>query len=196
MELISRESAAAAGLSHFFTGNACRNGHIARRLVSTGSCFECDKSRMAKYVAGIPGVHSKRCAEWRANNKGRMAELRRAWVERNQVKHAEQTKRWHKDNPKSGLATQHKRRARKLNATPHWFGELDEFLVQEAASLRRERELATGISWHIDHMIPLLAKGACGLHCAANLQVIPAAMNNTKRNSMALTEPWEWLQWL
>lgn len=45
---------------------------------------------------------------------------------------------------------------------------------KEAAALCRDREAATGFAWHVDHMIPLQAKEACGLHCATNLQVIPA----------------------
>lgn len=86
-----------------------------------------------------------------------------------------------------------RRNAAKLNATPPWFGELDEFVMREAADLCRLRELATGFAWQVDHMVPLQAKLACGLHCASNLQVIPARLNAIKGNRMILDEPDAWL---
>ena len=116
----------------------------------------------------------ERCREWHLENKDR----RSAWL---------------KDNSERCVAYTHKRRARKLNATPSWYGELDEFVMREAADLCLLRELATGIAWQVDHMVPLQAKLACGLHCAANLQVIPAALNAGKRNKMIYMEPLEWL---
>lgn len=94
------------------------------------------------------------------------------------------------------LAAVHKRNAAKLNATPGWYGELDEFVTREAADLCRLRELATGVAWQVDHMVPLQAREACGLHCAANLQVIPARMNISKKNRMIFTEPFEWSGYL
>jgi hypothetical protein len=44
-------------------------------------------------------------------------------------------------------------------------------------------------------MIPLRAREACGLHVAANLQVIPASINQAKRNRLVLTRPGEWISW-
>lgn len=85
---------------------------------------------------------------------------------------------------------------RKKRAIPAWFGELDAFVWKEAislASLRRER---TGILWHVDHMIPLQAKEASGLHTWNNCQVIPAELNRSKSNKMILTEPEEWMRTL
>lgn len=87
-----------------------------------------------------------------------------------------------------------KRRAAKLHATPVWAGEFDDFTMIEAADLCRLRAAATGFVWDVDHMVPLQAREACGLHCAANLQVIPAALNRAKGNRMNLTEPGEWLR--
>lgn len=35
---------------------------------------------------------------------------------------------------------------------------------------------------HVDHIVPLQSNWVCGLHCEANLRVIPGAENESKRN--------------
>lgn len=78
--------------------------------------------------------------------------------------------------------------------TPGWFGELDEFVLQELKSLKVERRKATGIVWHIDHMIPLESRTASGLHCATNLQLAPGFLNIKKGRQLKMTQPDEWLK--
>lgn len=87
-----------------------------------------------------------------------------------------------------------KRRAEQRQAIPSWFNEFDEFAFQQAYELAALRQQETGIEWHVDHMIPLRARKCCGLHCADNIQVIPAVMNLEKNNKMQLTKPLEWLK--
>lgn len=60
--------------------------------------------------------------------------------------------------------------------------EFDLFVQQEAASLCLLREEVTGFKWHIDHIVPLNHKTACGLHNGFNLQVVPAVWNVKKGN--------------
>lgn len=61
--------------------------------------------------------------------------------------------------------------------------EFDGFVFQEAFRLRELRKEITGIDWHIDHIVPLNHKQACGLHNAYNFQVVPASWNVKKRHS-------------
>jgi len=42
---ITREKARLLGLSRYFTGVACSLGHIDDRLVSTGVCVECSRTK-------------------------------------------------------------------------------------------------------------------------------------------------------
>lgn len=42
---IKRAMAVNMGSTHYFTGKACKNGHIAKRLVSTRQCVECLSER-------------------------------------------------------------------------------------------------------------------------------------------------------
>lgn len=43
--LISKSEAKSAGLLRYFTGVACRYGHVEERRTSTGDCVECSKIR-------------------------------------------------------------------------------------------------------------------------------------------------------
>lgn len=71
----------------------------------------------------------------------------------------------------------HKRRARTVLAT-----ELDDFVYEEAVSLAVKRSVLTGFQWSVDHIIPLHHKDVCGLHVAANFQVVPSIWNSWKGN--------------
>lgn len=42
--ILRRQDAQALGLSKYFTGKACANGHRAERYTSSGQCVECAKS--------------------------------------------------------------------------------------------------------------------------------------------------------
>lgn len=98
------------------------------------------------------------------------------------------------NNPGYFVAKNSRRRRGIAERTPPWFSEFDELVISEAYRLAKEREKATGIKWHVDHMVPLFAEKACGLHCAKNLQVIPQTINNSKGNKMIYMEPMEWLE--
>lgn len=65
-------------------------------------------------------------------------------------------------------------------ATPKWANPL------KIAAIYRQRDRIseeTGIPHDVDHIIPLTHPRVCGLHCEANLRVIPASENRTKSNT-------------
>jgi hypothetical protein len=49
VEPISRELARERGLVHYFTGRACKRGHVAERYLSNGECVVCAKLRAARW---------------------------------------------------------------------------------------------------------------------------------------------------
>jgi hypothetical protein len=72
-----------------------------------------------------------------------------------------------------------RRRAQKLCATPAWANQDHILFFYEIAKLLSER---TGVPRHVDHIVPLRHRKVCGLHCAENLQVLPATTNLIKGN--------------
>lgn len=74
------------------------------------------------------------------------------------------------------------RRASILGKIPEWLsvGEMKkiEELYEKAAELTNK----TGVSHHVDHIIPLAGRNQTGLHVLANLQILTAKENLKKSN--------------
>lgn len=49
MEIISRKEAIAQGLSKYFTGQPCKNGHVAERYVHSRECIACRRGQVQRY---------------------------------------------------------------------------------------------------------------------------------------------------
>ncbi len=60
MEILSRDDAYAAGKTRYFTGEVCRNGHLAERYVTQGACVDCLK----KFRKFAPNAYTKRLVPW------------------------------------------------------------------------------------------------------------------------------------
>jgi hypothetical protein len=189
----NRKQAQDLGLKTYFTGKPCKRGGVAERRLN-GDCL-CDaclvftRQLKAKWSTDNPEKNKA----WREAHPEKMAEYKQAWQEKNKDKYEQNLKIWKKDNPEKVLTYVHQRIAAKIKRTPKWYGEFDAFVMHEALLLSSRRNATTGIKWHMDHMIPLRSKTASGFHCAANIQVIPEALNVRKRNTMTFTKPHEWV---
>jgi hypothetical protein len=177
--VVTRDEARKGRLVRYYTGEPCIHGHLAERLTRDGFCTQCKRIRRAAYTAERSAEeNAKRAAYYQANRAAELARKARYNIEQRALR----------------TATENMRRARKLQAVPPWFGELDELVMDEASDLAFLRWEQTGIDWHVDHMIPLQAKKASGLHVAANIQVIPQKLNSRKLNRMVLTQPGDWIR--
>jgi len=74
------------------------------------------------------------------------------------------------------------RRARMLLASPPWLSDKDKRDIREKYNLAKRKERQDSVKYHVDHIIPLMGRGVCGLHVPWNLQVIPATDNVKKSN--------------
>lgn len=183
----SRAKAKATGSTYYYTGKPCKYQHIAKRLTSSGECSECFKVR-DKARSASPAAKERRRAYYK-DYQVRKAEAIREYRKTRRPKHImteEQLQRKVRHNARY--------RAARTQSIPSWYDEWDEFVMLEAIALAAEGAKCTGIAWHVDHMIPLKAKEVCGLHCAGNIQVIPATLNTHKCNRLLFTEPLEWLK--
>lgn len=220
MEKISKVEAQKLGLKRFFTGDACVNGHLSARYVANGQCIDCrarnyDPVKMQAYNKAYRLERQDEIRQYDNERHRQKADAKRAkkikYLEDNRLqiqaenlardavrrrKARERVKEWRKQNPGKKQAQHAKRRSIKHSALPNWFDELDVFVWEAAADLAILRREATGIDWHLDHMIPLSAKKACGLHAWNNCQVIPQKLNNWKHSKFILTEPLEWLKYI
>lgn len=106
----------------------------------------------------------KNAAKWKANNKDKNKEIQRQWSLRN------------KDYCNAKGA---QRYAMEKSAIPSW---ANSKRIVEIYREAKEKETSTGERWHVDHIVPILGKTVCGLHVENNLQVIPAAVNQSKGN--------------
>ncbi len=112
--------------------------------------------------------------------KQRRDASRKKWAEANPEADAAAKKRWADANKHVGIETVRRRQAKKRNATPLW---ADVQAMQEI--YRKARELsASGVPHEVDHIIPITHPLVCGLHCEANLQVLPMSANRRKSNKI------------
>lgn len=124
--------------------------------------------------------------EKRAYQRQHYASNKQAALENNKnfhLKNPDYYKKFREANPAKVNAKESKRRAAKLQRTPAWLDEEDYWLIEQAYELAALRTKLFGFSWHVDHIIPLQAKLASGLHVPTNLQVIPWIENVTKQNT-------------
>lgn len=102
-------------------------------------------------------------------------------------KAAAYNKKWYNNGGKAVILRQtHKRNADKKRASG-LYTEYDDLVFLTMLQHAKDLEALTGVVHHLDHIVPLAHKKACGLHTTANWQVVPALWNLKKNNkSMAV----------
>jgi hypothetical protein len=165
VELQTRKEAISQGNKHFFTGRPCHRGHIAKRYVIGGHCFQCNSE------APVHKNHNLYVKRWKNQNVEKVKLDIVAYQSRPEVK-AQRAKR------------QKAREAQKRNAEYRWNPELHDLVMEEAYLLAQLRKIATGVVHHVDHIVPLQGRMVCGLHVWNNVRVIPMLDNISKGNKL------------
>lgn len=136
-----------------------------------------------KMAQGVRGMCKLCCKAdvilWQKNNSKRVSDKTAKWGKAHRDVTRAAARRYTKNNLPKFAARNARRKAMKRQATPAW---ANKFFIEEIYDLAKRRTKATGIEWHVDHIVPLKHHLVQGLHCEANLQVIPAAQNNAKGN--------------
>jgi hypothetical protein len=144
------------------------------------SIDEYHKTKSCKYgvKAECKFCTAERRKEHYLANREANIEQARAYSQANKEAVAERKKAYRKANPHIINAIRAKRRATKQQATPAW---------ADLEAIKEMYQLAvifnsTGINLQVDHIVPLQSDRVCGLHCEANLQLLPASDNMKKGN--------------
>ena len=164
MEVIKRSTAKAEGLSHYFTGKPCKNGHLEIRLVTNGTCIRCNADAQLRYKLDKKDLMRQKFRSWRIENLEYDKDRKAHWRKTKPHKNAEKSRRYE---------------ATKRGAIPSW---ADNFVIEgmyELASVFRR----IGLNIHVDHIVPLKGKTVCGLHTHDNLQLLTGSENSRKFNS-------------
>ena len=142
-------------------------------------CCQCHRERNSTWAKENRKRLSAKAQAWRDENleKARGANVRHKRV--NKVALYEKHIEWVKNNRDKRRATYAARKSAKLQATPKWADRTAiAAIYRRAVAIERE----TGKRMHVDHIVPLQHPLVCGLHCEANLQILPGAENESKRN--------------
>lgn len=157
----------------------------AKRGTYEARCKDCFKRRVNEYAeANRERVREgNRVAgeKFRSANREFERQRLREHARANKGKYAANGREWRQANPGLNAAKEARRRAAKAKATPVWADTAAiKLIYEEAARLSKE----TGVQMHVDHIIPLKSDVVCGLHCEANLRVVPAVVNLSKSNRL------------
>jgi hypothetical protein len=120
-----------------------------------------------------------RIKAWAARNRERRAETTRKWRARHPERAKEVSRRWQENNPHKLREQWRRKGAVTKQAIPQWADLHAMHAIYLEAS---RRSTATGVPHNVDHIVPLRSPLVCGLHCEANLQILPCSENFSKGN--------------
>lgn len=194
---MKRREAKALGLPKYNTGKPCRRGHLSERYTKNSHCVECaiqkstvwrktnpelNRKSWRKWFESNRDAHAIRVKRWQDENKAKVAADHKKWQLANPDKVREKSKRWRQRHPEKYTALAVASVARRAKRVPKWLTQEDKWLITQFYDVAKLRTKATGVTWEVDHVIPLRGRSVSGLHVPANLQVILKSENRAKRN--------------
>lgn len=118
---------------------------------------------------------------WTEKNAANIRGSREAYKTKDRARHLKQKSEYAKRHSATYRAYGANYRAVKLNATVP-YDEFNDIAILEIYDLCRLRTKALGITFHVDHIVPLVSSKVCGLHAFANLQILEGRANKSKGN--------------
>lgn len=159
-------------------------------------CKKCYYKRGKEYTKNNISARNRYAREWRSKNKEKCKDSFKKWYDKNKYNQdgyyqvnkdiikesrAESSRKYIKNNRQKLTFKEATRRACKKNATPIWYEkEKIEILYIKCKELSE----LTGLTYHVDHIVPLNNNNVCGLHVWANLQILEASINIKKSNKL------------
>lgn len=159
-------------LDEFYKHSGMKDGHL-------NACIPCRNLYVANWSKSNLEKRRKIAREYAARNAEHYSEKQKEWWAANPHKSMEYHYKREAALPGYSNAISANRRAQKKNATPIWANkEAIKILYAKAKRLTVWMEE----KFHVDHIVPLVSDYVCGLHCEANLQILPKTANLSKCN--------------
>ena len=136
---------------------------------------EANRENIRKSNRKASALYREKNPQYDATRNDKSSEYNASYRENNRGKIREASRIWALSNPEKGAEKRLKRYNKHTQAIPAWCE------TAAIAILYRIRDKRAG-EHHVDHVIPLQHDLVCGLHCYANLEVIPAFDNLSKKN--------------
>ncbi len=165
--IITRGEARKQGLSRYFTGKACKRGHVDERYVSNLDCVSCVYER-------------SKANAWYKRNRERHNANSRAWYAENSEKLKATRDRWYRDHPNysrdwARAVPPEERKARKRA----WYEANREYAIAYTAEwARRNPEAAKQVQAVVAHRRRARKAASPGQHTRADLAAILAAQGH------------------
>jgi 5-methylcytosine-specific restriction endonuclease McrA len=157
-----------------------------RRLAKSKAWFEANKDRKHATSKAWDMAHkdkrSQDAAKRYVENKDAILERSRQHYHANIEKERARGMAYFQQNKETHRARVAKYRKARIERTPAWTTEEDKLRMKCYYQVAKMRTRETGVTWSVDHIIPLQAETVSGLHVSWNLQVITKAENIAKGN--------------
>ena len=136
-------------------------------------CRQCHRERNSSWAKENRERLSAKSAARRDSDREGARAINRRFKARHKDRLAKQHADWARRNRDKRNASAARHKAAKLRATPVWADHAEIAAIYKTAAL-------LGKDFHVDHIVPLQGATVCGLHCEANLRIIPARLNEAK----------------
>jgi len=125
-----RSDALAAGHNYYYTGVACKNGHLAERRARDAGCMQCRRSQCRSHYANNTEYYKAKTYKWREANR---------------------------ETYNAHCSTAHAKRHRVKMQTP--INDIERLMIQYRYEDAQRLTAETGIEHHVDHIWPLSKGG-------------------------------------
>jgi len=195
MKIITRAEAKASGLTHYYPGSTCKNGHIDQRRTDNGQCMQC---RHDAYWLNRE-AYLESCRERYSKDADRIKARVRKYRKANTEKDNTYRRRKYKNDP--AFRVKHKMYDilwRSLNASgsskTHRTNEMLGY-TPDALKSHIEKQFSKGMDWenhgewHLDHITPIKWFTDNGvidpaiINCLSNLRPVWAKENLEKADA-------------
>lgn len=182
MQILTIQEAKNQHLTYYYSGKPCKHGHISSRYVSTRQCTTCVSLASKEWSVANRSKRNAITRKWQKENpekfKVSVDKYRVSNVDILRARSAEY-KQKHRDDY---TAWETHRKLAKQRATPKWLSTIQHKEIISIYKQAKKLSADTGVSYHVDHIVPLKGKTVCGLHVPWNLQIITQIENCKKNN--------------